>query len=56
MAALFPKNAVMNELFAITGGMKENDQLLSPDNLEKLCDAIENVRQKALITDPAILD
>ncbi|WP_433966622.1 hypothetical protein [Tunturiibacter gelidiferens] len=30
MAALFPQNAVMNELFAITGGMKENPQLLSP--------------------------
>jgi hypothetical protein len=56
MAALFPKNAIMNELFAITGGMKEDHQLLSPESLEKLFDAVDNIRQEKALIDPAILD
>jgi hypothetical protein len=58
IAALFPGNEIMNELFAITrtGGFKENGALLSKETLDKLFNAVENIREKARIKDPAILD
>lgn len=54
MAAVFPKNPVIDELFAWTMGLSNPEEAVSKERMEKLFDAVSNLRQKALV-DSSIL-
>jgi len=55
MALVFPKNSAIDELLACTAVFKDEEQAVSNERLSKLFDAVEGVRQKALIWDLAVL-
>ncbi len=55
VAAVFLKNRVTDELFASTAVFSNPQEALSPDRLRKISDAVESVRQMALI-DPPVRD
>ena len=54
MAVVFPKNAAIDELFASTAVFKNREEALSKDRLEKIRNAMEAIRQHALV-EPAVL-
>jgi len=49
MALVFPKNPVINELLSATAVFKDPEQAVSKERLEKVLNAVEGVRQKALV-------
>jgi len=54
MAAVFPQNPVMDKLFANTD-FKDNQELLSKACLDALFEAVQDIRDKALIKESSIL-
>ena len=54
MAAVFPQNPVMDKLFANTD-FKDNQELLSKTCLDALFEAVQDIRDKALIKESSIL-
>lgn len=55
MAMVFPVNPVITEFCLCTVGITSLEEALSKERLQKLFDAVENIREKALISDPTIL-
>lgn len=53
MAVVFPQNPAVDTLFNATSGFTGADEALSKDRLQRLMDAIEGLRQKALV-DPVV--
>jgi hypothetical protein len=49
MAAVFPKNNVIDELFASTAVFKNQSEALSPERLTKIFNAVQNLRDQALL-------
>jgi hypothetical protein len=49
MATVFPKNEVLDALFASTAPFKDPDDAFSPERLQRISDAVEGLRQKALL-------
>lgn len=54
MATVFPKTPAIDELFAATAVFKDSHQAFSKDRLEKVFDAVQNLREKALVH-PSVL-
>ena len=54
MAVVFPKNASIDELLAATATFKNSQEAFSKDRLAKILNAMEGIRQKALI-EPIVL-
>ena len=54
MAAVFPQNPVMDKLFANTD-FKDTQELLSKTCLDALFEAVQDIRDKALIKESSIL-
>lgn len=54
MAAVFPKNSVIDELFAWTTGQSNPQEAVSDERMTKLFNAVNGLREKALV-DPSIL-
>ena len=54
MAVVFPKNVAIDGLFAATAVFKNPEEALSQDVREKILDAMEAIRQKALV-EPTVL-
>jgi hypothetical protein len=58
MAVVFPKNSVTHELFLSTGFSNDPKEAvllaLSKDHLEKVFNAVEGIRQRALITEASV--
>ena len=49
MAGVFPKNAEVDALFEATGSFTDPKCAYENERLEKLGDAVEGLRQKALL-------
>jgi hypothetical protein len=54
MAAVFPKNFVIDELFASTAVFKNQQEALSRERLDQVFNAVQNLREQSLL-DPNIL-
>jgi hypothetical protein len=54
LAAVFPQNPVMDKLFANTD-FKDTQELLSKTCLDALFEAVQDIRDKALIKESSIL-
>jgi hypothetical protein len=54
MAAVFPQNQAIDDLFSSTAVFKKQEEALSSARLSKILAAVERVRQQALV-DPAVL-
>ncbi|HXP78897.1 MAG TPA: hypothetical protein VN976_03250 [Verrucomicrobiae bacterium] len=57
MAAVFPKTQAITDLFNATAAFKETDkEVTSRDRLKKIGDAVEGLRQQALLVDKSVLE
>jgi hypothetical protein len=56
IALVFPQNQLIHALFDATAAFKSMDEATSKDRLSKVFDAVEGIRQKALITDTSVLE
>ena len=57
MAAVFPKTRAIADLFDATAAFKESDkEVTSKDRLKKIFDAVEGLRQQALLVDKRVLE
>jgi hypothetical protein len=54
MALVFPKNSVIDEILSCTAVFKDRAEALSKCRLKKVFNAVEGIRQKALV-DPTVL-
>jgi hypothetical protein len=54
MALVFPKNPAIDAFLSATGEFKDPKEALSKDRLAKIFDAVEGLRQNALV-DPSVL-
>lgn len=55
VAVVFPQNPVIQSLFDATAAFENMDEATSKDRLSKVFDAVEGIRQKALV-DASVLD
>jgi hypothetical protein len=55
MAVVFPQDPAITALMKCAIGLREPAQALSAERLHKFSDAVEGLRQKALVTDTAVL-
>jgi hypothetical protein len=55
IAAVFPKNPEIDALLEATAAFKDMDEATSKKRLSKFFDAVEGIRQKALIVDVSVL-
>jgi hypothetical protein len=56
IAVVFPMNPEVQALFDATAVFKNMDEATSKERLEKVFDAVEGIRQKALIRDVSVLE
>ena len=49
MAAVFPKNAAIDELLAVTAVFQNPEEAVSKDRLSRILNAVQGVREKALV-------
>jgi hypothetical protein len=56
IALVFPQNPEIKALFDATAAFENMNEATSKDRLSKIFDAVEGIRQKALIFDATILD
>jgi hypothetical protein len=56
MAVVFPQDSAIAALMKCAVGLKDPAQVLSKDRLKKFSDAVEGLREKALVRDPSVLD
>jgi hypothetical protein len=49
MAAVFPKNVVIDELFESTAAFKNPPEALLPERLAKVFNAVQNLRDQAIL-------
>jgi len=54
MAVVFPKTPAIDELLAATAVFKDSHEAFSRERLEKVFDAVQNLREKALVH-PSVL-
>jgi len=54
MAVVFPKTPAIDELLAATAVFKDSHEAFSQERLDKLFDAVQNLREKALVH-PSVL-
>jgi hypothetical protein len=56
IAVVFPKNPVIDALFEATAAFKEMGEATSKERLSKVFDAVQGVREKALVHDVSVLE
>jgi hypothetical protein len=56
IADVFPKNTQVNALFDATGAFQNPGEAVSKARLQKMFDAVEGLRQKALVKDISVLE
>jgi hypothetical protein len=56
MAAVFPKNPILDQLVAVTAALRNGDEAVSKHRLKLMFDAVDEVRLKARIKDLSILE
>ena len=56
MAAVFPKNPIVTELFDATAAFKDKKEAVSKGRLTKVSNAVEGLREQAKLWDASVLE